>query len=185
MEDMEGGCDVDTEAELARPFHRCQLAQLFDDEFDSIYRFCLARTGDRAAADDAASEAFLAAARVFANGGGHEVDRPWLFVVARNRLVDQWRAGERHRQRLRRLTQQRQPCDDGGDPLATTTLADQVVGALASLPERQRAALTLRYLDEHSVSEVAEQLGVNYQTAESLLARARRSFAAAWEHRDG
>lgn len=183
---MEGVCDLDMATGSSTADERDQLARLFDDQFDAIYRFCLARTGDRSAADDAASEAFLAAARVFASGRGEEVDRPWLFVVARNRIVDQWRAGERHRQRLRRVAQQPQEiADDGQAIFGSSAVADRVIDVLSSLPERQRAALTLRYLDECSVAEVADHLEVSYQTAESLLARARRSFAAAWEHHDG
>ena len=55
-----------------------------------------------------------------------------------------------------------------------------VLAALESLPPRQRMALTLRYLDECSVSEIADAMDVGYTTAESLLGRARRSFARAY-----
>ncbi len=162
---------------------RQRLADLFDTEFDSIYRFCLARTADPAAADDAASEAFLAASRAFADGRGADIDRPWLFVAARNRIIDQWRSNERQRDRIKKLVQLRRPEwaePNGAD--GASDIADHVLAALSSLPERQRLALTLRYLDENSVAEVAEQLGATYTTAESLLARARRGFAAAWTH---
>jgi DNA-directed RNA polymerase specialized sigma24 family protein len=63
------------------------------------------------------------------------------------------------------------------DGIATSDLVLQV---LDSLPSRQRRALMLRYLDEHSVAEVADTMEVSYQTAESLLARARRGFSTAW-----
>lgn len=163
---------------------RQRLADLFDEEFDALYRYCLARTGGPAAADDAASEAFLAASRVFAEGRGDEVDRPWLFVAAKNRMIDQWRSNERQRSRVQKLIRLRRPewaeihldVDDHA-----SDLSELVIAALGSLPERQRAALTLRYLDECSVAEVAEHLDVNYTAAESLLARARRGFATAWK----
>ena len=154
------------------------LTVLFDAHFDDVYRFCLARSGDRGVADDAASEAFLAAARLFAKGEGDAVDRPWLFVVARRRLCDHWRAERRHNRRLERLKHvsiQEPLPDEGGVDV------DLVLTALGSLPERQRAAVSLRYLDEFSVSEVAEALEVPYRAAESLLARGRRGFAQAWE----
>lgn len=162
------------------------LIDLFEAHFDALYRFCLARTGEVASADDAASEAFLAAARVFAAGKGAEVDRPWLFVVARRRMVDQWRASERQRRRIERLVRlSRADKPNPGSDDAGSDLTQNVVEALGSLPTRQRVALTLRYLDERSVGEVAEQLDLGYQAAESLLARARRSFVTAWEHQNG
>ena len=60
---------------------------------------------------------------------------------------------------------------------------ERVGAALASLPGGQRLALTLRYLDEYSVAEVADELDTTYSAAESLLARARRSFERAWEEK--
>jgi DNA-directed RNA polymerase specialized sigma24 family protein len=41
----------------------------------------------------------------------------------------------------------------------------------------------MRYLDDYSVSEVAEILGCSYASAESLLARGRRGLAIALEER--
>ncbi len=167
---------------------RQRLADLFDREFDAVYRYCLARTGDVAAADDAASEAFLAASRAVANGKGDDVDRPWLFVVAKNRMVDQWRSNERQRNRISKLMQLKRPewsSASLGDFEPDTDLSEQVIAALTSLPQRHRAALTLRYLDECSVSEVAQHLELGYTATESLLARARRSFAAAWRNHHG
>lgn len=178
--------EVDGREGVISDSSRQGLIDLFEAHFDALYRFCLARTGDVASADDAASEAFLAAARVFAAGRGGAVDRPWLFVVARRRMVDQWRASERQRHRIERLVRLRRP-EKSETVLneAISDLSQKVVEALGSLPTRQRAALTLRYLDEYSVAEVAERLDIGYQAAESLLARARRSFAMAWEHSSG
>lgn len=65
------------------------LVALYEANVDDVYRFCLARTSSEAIAEDATAEAFVAAARAFAGGRGSGVDRPWLFVVARRRIVDQ------------------------------------------------------------------------------------------------
>jgi len=158
-----------------------RLTDLFDSNVDDIYRFCLARSGDPEMAANATSEAFLAAARLASSGRGVEVDRPWLFTVAKRRLIDQWRASSRELRRLERLggSQSRDLGGDLGDELPCVSAAD-VVQTLGSLPDRQRAALTLRYLDECSVSEVADALAIEYSAAESLLARGRRSFERAW-----
>ena len=55
--------------------------------------------------------------------------------------------------------------------------------ALGSLPTSQRSVVVLRYLDDWSVSEIAEGLDITYRAVESLLARARRSLRAALEER--
>lgn len=160
---------------------RDRLAELFESTFDDLYRYCLARTADRGAAEEAASEAFLAAARTVANGG-REVDRAWLFVVARNRIVDGWRTAERQRRRFARLAALRRDVAEDSDEPDRIGLV--VIEVLRRLPERQRAALALRYLDGCTVSEVALELQIDYTAAESLLARGRRNFTTTWKEHD-
>jgi len=152
---------------------------LFDEAYDNIFRYCLIRTGSRSAAEDIASATFVDAARTAAANEGSCPDVSWLFMVARRRLIDHWRGAERHRKRLRRIVDWRaveDRVDPEGDPAANL-----VHEALASLPDRQRALLTLRYLDSCSVAEIADEFGLTYRAAESALARSRRSFLAAWK----
>ncbi len=170
-------------APLCAPDVRQHLIDLYETTVGDLYRFCLSRTGDRAVADDATAEAFLAAARTLREHPESVVDRSWLFVVAKRRIVDAWRAEERNVRRLNRLRKERSSADH--DPidemLEDGGRSEAVLQALQSLPPRQRAAITLRYLDECSVAEVAETLGCEYQAAESLLARGRRGFSMAWQ----
>jgi len=166
----------------ADDIQRQKLLALYEANFDAIYRFCLARTGDSAVADDATAEAFFAAARALAEDVGARVDRAWLFVVARNRIVDHWRQNERQRRKVSRLQNQRQRWTSGpADSHLADDTSERVLRALGSLPERQRAAVVLRYLDEFSVAEIATDMDIEYRAAESLLARGRRGFKKAWE----
>lgn len=156
---------------------RARLEHLFDGHFDAVYRFCLARSADRTIAEDAASQAFVEAARTLASDPLREIGERWLFVTARRRLVDGWRRQGREARLTERLgaarVQDSRAIGDESDPGRTRA-------ALRSLPTRQRSALVLRYLDEYSVAEVADALEMSYQASESLLARARRSFQIAW-----
>ena len=154
------------------------LQSLFDRWSSDVFGFVLARSGSRAVAQDVTSEVFLAAARAIGGDDPGQVNRSWLLTAARRRLIDQWRRQRTQRDIIERLSGER----------PTPTTADDVdrerVGAaLASLPEGQRLALTLRYLDEYSVAEVADELGTTYSAAESMLARARRSFERAWKEK--
>jgi RNA polymerase sigma-70 factor (ECF subfamily) len=160
---------------------RDRLAELFESTFDDLYRYCLARTANRATAEEVASEAFLAAARTMAGGRG-DVDRAWLFVVARNRIVDGWRSAERQRRRFASLVALRRDVEEDSDE--SDRLGEVVVEVMRRLPERQRAALALRYLDGCAVGEVAVELDIEYAAAESLLARGRRNFTRMWKEHD-
>jgi RNA polymerase sigma-70 factor (ECF subfamily) len=171
-----------------QPAHRddgeYRLARLFDDCYERIRRYCAVRAGSDAVAADVTADTFADAARALARDPGADVDQAWLYMVARRRLTDHWRSAERQRRKLRRLLGTRLqftvagPDVDDHDHRAI----ERVRHALDSLPDRQRAALTLRYLDECSVTEIAEQLDLTYRAAESLLARARRAFVAAWRN---
>lgn len=170
-----------------RDRQRIALSALFEAEFTRIYGFLYARCGSATMAEDVASETFTDAARAVNAGRGAEVSTSWLFMVARRRLIDRWRSDDRHRRRLERLRMMRTSTTEGSanspDVALTGSHAisdEHVLAALSSLPTRQRAALTLRYLDEYSVSEIAETLDVTYRAAESLLSRARASFANAY-----
>ena len=156
---------------------------LFDAEFDAVFRFVLARCGDRAIADDVASDTFLAAANALVAGADQQIGRSWLLVVARRRLIDHWRKDEQERNRLKRLLELDPVRRETGhsDEHPSDGSGDAVIAALESLPERQRAAITLRHLDEYSVAEIAEAMEIDYRAAESLLARGRRSFTKAWD----
>jgi RNA polymerase sigma-70 factor (ECF subfamily) len=50
---------------------------------------------------------------------------------------------------------------------------------IEALPAKQRQAVTLYYLDERPVSEVAEMMGLPVNTVKTHLHRARASLAAA------
>ncbi|RZV44900.1 MAG: sigma-70 family RNA polymerase sigma factor [Acidimicrobiales bacterium] len=154
------------------------LEELFDESYDSIVRFCVVRSGSSSVAEDIASATFADAARVTAAGDGNDVDVPWLYMVAQRRLIDHWRSAERHRNRIRRLIEWR--AVDDTVPLVDDPTPALVQQALASLPDRQRALLTLRYLDDQSVADIAEAFDLSYRAAESALARARKSFLTAW-----
>lgn len=180
------GSPPDTDRAAALRRSEAELVRLYDETVDDIYRFCLARCGDADVAADTTADVFHSAARAFAEQTGADITRAWLFTVAKNRLVDHWRRTGRHQRRVERLGQMSMRSigpSDLGDEIPTVTAAD-VIDALQSLPDRQRAVLSLRYLEELSVAEIADEMSLTYTATESLLARARRSFERAWESRD-
>jgi RNA polymerase sigma-70 factor (ECF subfamily) len=65
---------------------------------------------------------------------------------------------------------------DGFDAVANREVSSRVLGALAALPDRQRAALTLCHWDGRSNIEAAEILDISVGALESLLVRARRAM---------
>lgn len=154
---------------------RSGLSACFCEHHGLVHGVVYDRCGDPVLAEEITAQTFEAAAHQFARGRGAEVTPAWLTVVAKRRLVDHWRHMAARSRAVDRIAGSRQQCFD---PPASNP-DDDVTAALDSLPTRQRTVLTLRYLDDWGLDEIADGLGISYRAVESLLARARRSFAAA------
>lgn len=151
-----------------------------------VLRLARRMLNDEAEAEDVAQEAMLRLWRLAPEWRPGETKvSTWLHRVATNLCYD----------RLRRRRDQ--PLDDEAaaeipDPdLSAFERIDQeeraamTRAAIGELPERQRAALTLRHFAEASNEEAAAALGVSVEAVESLLARARRGLKASLAARLG
>ena len=160
------------------------LLALYDAHVADVYGFVLRRCGRIELAEDLTQEVFVAAATRFRDMA--EVPSPaWLYRVARSRLIDRWRREARGATKLRLVGAQEGSRAVGGDPAERVAAGERLVSVLDTLPASQRAVLILRYFDDYTVSQIAEELGRSVRATESLLARARRSFESEYGEVDG
>jgi RNA polymerase sigma-70 factor (ECF subfamily) len=131
----------------------------------------LPRCGSVTDAEDLTAETFIAAVEALKRTDAPSVSVAWLIGVARHKLVDHWRRGERERRGLAAVGPE-QP----DDPWEELLDASAAYSALARLPGPQRAALTLRYLDGLPVTEIADHLDRTVKGTETLLVRARAAL---------
>ncbi len=96
--------------------------------------------------------------------------------VARHKLVDHWR-----RQGREERTLQAVDANPHSDPWPEHVDQIAAMQALRTLGADHRMALTLRYLDDLPVKEVARLLHRSDQGTEALLARARAALRAVYE----
>lgn len=129
---------------------------------------------DREAAEDVTQETFLRAWKVLPNWKPKAKLSTWLHRVALNLCYDALRK--------KRETLMAEPPERVDAALRPDQVLDQqqrvdAIGiAIATLPERQAAALALCALEGRSNIEAAEIMQVSIEALESLLARARRSL---------
>jgi RNA polymerase sigma-70 factor, ECF subfamily len=148
---------------------RAAIERLYREEGRRLWWALMAYSGDRDIASDASAEAFAQAL-----GRGDEIREPsaWIWRVA-FRVA----AGELKR---RRDTDHRVP--DAADPAERP--AEELLGLLARLPDKQRAAIVLHYYADRSVADIAEALGVSPATARVHLHRGRRRMKQLLEDED-
>lgn len=158
------------------------LLALYDSALPHVYGYLLARCGRVPLAEDLTSETFLAAVDATRGGDRPEVGIPWLVGVARHKLVDHWRRMARDDRRLRRLVDEEAPVDDPWDARLDAVRAR---ATLERLGPHHRAVLTLRYLDDLPVRDVAALLDRTVHATEALLVRARIAFRRAYGEEAG
>lgn len=130
---------------------------------------------DRAQAEDVAQEVFMRLRDKAASWQpGPVALGAWLNRVAVNLCIDRLR-----RLKLMRLFGAANADPDGeigSGPERDIAITREVARALAKLPARQRAAVTLVHYQGFSGREAAAMLGISDEAVESLLGRARRSL---------
>jgi RNA polymerase sigma-70 factor (ECF subfamily) len=170
---------VATESECASP------EQAFELHFAMVWR-SLRRLGvPEAALDDAAQDVFLVVHRRWNDFKNQSSRRTWIYGIA-------LRVASEHSRRARREQSRLSPTDPdlvNSDLMSPDMLTDQSIRqreagrvlyeALGGLADGERQILVLVDLEERSVVEAAEALGVNLNTAYSRLRRARQHFEQA------
>jgi RNA polymerase sigma-70 factor (ECF subfamily) len=148
----------------------------YDRALPEVYGYLLRRCGRREVAEDLAAETFLAAAAAARRDPATPVSVAWLIGTARHKLADHWRRAARDERNLHALTgAAAEPVEDPWDVRLDALQAHRT---LAELGAQHRLVLTLRYVDDLPVADVAELLGRTVHATEALLVRARRAFRA-------
>jgi RNA polymerase sigma-70 factor, ECF subfamily len=143
------------------------LERLFREHWPRAYRAARLVTGDAAAAEDIAQEAFLAAVRNLNRFDRGRPFAPWLHRIVVNRAIDWTRA-----RRLRAEVELGEwvPAPPAAEP------GDGTLARVAELPPEHRAVVVMRYVLEYTPGEIAELLELPRGTVNSRLRRALDSM---------
>ena len=140
------------------------LERLFREHWPRAFRAAQLVTGDAAAAEDIAQEAFLAAVRNLDRFDRRRPFGPWLHRIVVNRAID-WTRSRALRGEVREDTAV--PATDE----AHDSEAPAIVAALAELSPEHRAVIVLRHLLDYSPGEIADLLELPRGTVNSRLRR--------------
>jgi RNA polymerase sigma-70 factor (ECF subfamily) len=157
---------------------------IVDEHRGRVFSLALRMLGDRAAAEDVASEAFLRAWDALPRYDPAKSFATWVLTIASRLCLDALR---RRRWRGDPPTEDRVPAAPEPGPEAAVVmsgLAVRVRDAIAQLPERERMAVMLRHLEDMSYAEVAAAMGIPVGTAKTLAFQGRRKLAALLEDPD-
>ena len=131
---------------------------------DMLYRLCVLMLKNESDAEDAVQETmikFYQKAPAFENG---EHEKAWLIRVATNQCRDQLRFRARHPQ-----------IDEAFLADISCESADSgILEALTALPEKYRMVLTLHYIEDCRVGDIAKIIGRTPSAVKMRLQKGRR-----------
>ncbi len=168
------GTDTDTVAGA--------LEHAYQEEWSAVVAALARRLGDLQAAEDAAAEAFAAAARAWPRDGTPPNPGGWLMTTAWRRALDQLRGN-----RAVPVDPQRFPDTDGAAgsaPRPATVGGDDRLGLVfacchPALALEVRVALTLRYVAGLTTRQIAAAFVLPEATLAQRLVRAKRKISEA------
>lgn len=169
--------DEDVQQLMAQRRYDAALEQLLDRYERRIFRMAVMMLRDAGRAEDVTQDIFLKLWRALPSYDGRAALSTWLYTIARNTCLSAVRA-----EAYRRTT----PIDEAAEPAAPNPApaadADAALARhVAALPEVQREVITLFYLQEKSVKDVAALLDLPEGTVKSHLHRARRALGEMME----
>lgn len=137
-----------------------------------LYKFLYVILGDGDTATDCAQDTFV---RAYDNlRRGKSVNAGWLYTVARNRAMDEFRRRRQEEPALERL--RRMTGSESASPEAGAAMRE----AFAQLPPDDRTILYLSAVEGWSGGEIAAMLGINPTAARMRICRARERFRLAY-----
>jgi len=141
-----------------------------------LWRYALLLSGKRDVADDLVQAACLRAIeRADQFAPGTRLDR-WLFSILRSIWLNEVRS-RRIREGGGFVDAAEALTVDGASQIEANILVNEVLAAIARLPEAQRESVLLVYAEGYTYAEAAAALGVPIGTIMSRLATARAAIA--------
>jgi RNA polymerase sigma-70 factor, ECF subfamily len=157
---------------------RAFVDNLFAKHHSEIYAYLVRMLRDGELAADLTQDAFVKAYKNYDTLEKDENARAWLYQIAHRVALDELR----HRKILRMVpwTGESHGAAPSAERIAMDLrLSGPLERALATIPERQRAALLLAELHDLSGLELAAAMGVSHVAARAILTRARESLRRA------
>ncbi|HNE28420.1 MAG TPA: RNA polymerase sigma factor [Saprospiraceae bacterium] len=159
--------------------------QAYEQHRNLVFNLCLHYLTNRQEAEEAAQDIFI---KIHSKIDGFQEKsslKTWIYRIAVNHCLDVLKA----RKRQKRLAWVRQFFSDQpgvmpeppdfnhpGVLLEDREALELLFRQIHQLPDNQKTALILRYLDELPPPEIAEVMGCSLKAVESLLQRAKQNL---------
>ena len=167
----------DDELELLEKASRAEpaaLGMLYDQYVERIYAYIYHRVGQADLAEDLTGQVFMRMLEAVRSGKGWRTSfSGWLYRIAHNLVIDHYR--RKHRATLVNIDDAEPVQAQAGDPVRSVENQyerERLRTALAKLTEEQSQVISLRFLEDLSIAEVAEIMEKTEGAVKALQYRA-------------
>ncbi|HEY5427909.1 MAG TPA: sigma-70 family RNA polymerase sigma factor [Solirubrobacteraceae bacterium] len=155
---------------------------------DRILGFIVSKVHDHGRAEDIAQDVFMSALRRLRGSDQAIAFKPWIYEIAKNACIDEFRRGSRSREvpleTDGEFATDRQPTLSVVTPPAAVESKqrlDDLCGAFGGLSANHHQLLAMREFEGMTYDEIGARLNMTRQMVESGLFRARRKLGAEYE----
>lgn len=149
-----------------------QIAQLYDDYGDMVFRLAYSVLLNRADAEDAVQDMFIKIIGKVPEFGDRAQEKAWISRVIVNQCKDQLR-----KRKLRLYTPLEEVLEQSGSDLSVPGPEESggigLLQMVLSLGEKYREPLILHYFEGFSIEEVSSILGIGQSAVKMRLSRGR------------
>ena len=150
------------------------LGMLYDQYVERIYAYIYHRVGQADLAEDLTGQVFMRMLEAVRTGRGWRTSfSGWLFRIAHNLVIDHYR--RKHRAILVDIDDAEPVQAQAGDPVRSVENQyerERLRTALAKLTEEQSQVISLRFLEDLSIAEVASIMEKTEGAVKALQYRA-------------
>ncbi|WP_194442760.1 RNA polymerase sigma factor [Pseudoalteromonas simplex] len=140
----------------------------------ALRRFAFSLTGNQADADDIVQ---MTIEKLLQKGMPDDIEPlKWAFKICRNVWIDVYRSQKVRLKAVQNTELQEPICDDEQESFATQETLQRVNNALTTLPDEQRAIVSLVAVQGMAYKDVAHTLEIPVGTVMSKLSRARAAL---------
>jgi RNA polymerase sigma-70 factor, ECF subfamily len=166
--------DEDVQQLLRGRRYQDALERLLDRYEQKVFRMAVMMLHDHGRAEEVTQDIFLKLWRALPSYDGRAGLATWLYTIARNTCLSAVRS-ESYRQT--------KVLDEANEPRTSDRTPEDIElrQCLSRLPDAQREVITLFYLEERSITDVAAMLDMPEGTVKSHLHRARRALGEMME----
>ena len=149
-----------------------------------LYRHAVSMVLDHDVATDMVQETFVRAYTRLSTCRDHDRFRAWIFQMLRNRCLDYLKDVRRRNVSLERALDVPDPTEEPVHQMERARLRGEIVKALDQLPDAQREAFLMHYIEELPYETMADLLGASVSALKMRVLRARETLGAALRHKD-